>query len=161
MEFRKSDATITFNAILLFLGAIWIHGLIIYEFGDALISLKYHAYGAIVSSILIALACMMLSGLGKRIVVHPNSILFEEFSNNPIQRKDIVSFQTRKQRLPKGGSALWLVVKTRIDSKLVSRKLLQANKLIGINGIPVCNLNMYKENPDEILNKLREWHKAA
>lgn len=57
----------------------------------------------------------------------------------------------------KGSVCQWLVLRTQNDTDYADNKILKLNKVIGIDGIPVCNLASYECDTKAVVELINRY----
>ena len=96
----------------------------------------------------------IIRSVKRKIKLSDTGIIVEDFSKNEIPWTEIKSVKINSQILPKGGMAYWLTLGTENNNKYVNKTVQKLNTLLGIHGIPICNLSTYNVNNDLLLNKI-------
>ena len=156
MEFKKDRSRILLLAsIFLFLG-ILVQSYILYRGGFSDKTVEVSLYFLPITLLLIYFSVSIYRISCKKIVLDEEGLIVQDFCNDKIPWGHIKNASVKSQYIPRGGSACWLIIKTKNDAQYASSKINKLNKsLLGINGIPVCNLSAYKY-PSVVLNEIQK-----
>jgi hypothetical protein len=161
MVIVKDKSGLSFLIAILVMLSIFIHGYISWEGGVSIVALKLHIYALPVSAIFILLAYNIYRTLKNRLVLTESGLLVEDFSPNEFPWEVIRRASTKSQLTPRVGTCLWLVLHTNCDGDYMDRKVRNLNRVIGINGIPVCNLANYAGSAGKIVEAINLRAKNA
>lgn len=156
MTIEKEKGGSILIALIILSIIMFIHGYIVFRGGFANEALKLHIYVLPVSALLSLFAVGIIRSLGKKIIILKEGLLVEEFSPVPIPWSAIQLASIKKQFLPRGGECHWLVLQTINNSDYLSPRIQKLNRLIGINGVPVCNLSNYAGDTNANLNVIQQ-----
>lgn len=134
--------------------ALWAHGYIFWKGGISAEALKIHAYTAPVSALFTLFAFGIYRSLKRRLVISEAGLLVEDFSQIEFPWQVIHSASIQSQFMSRIGTIHWLVLYTKKDGAYASRIARHLNKLVDLNGIPVCNLAIYKGDPEAIVREI-------
>lgn len=154
MIVTKDKSGLLFLVAVLVALPIYAHVYVIWKGGFTLIALKLHLYILPFSVSFIVLAYSVYRSLKNRLVISESGILVEDFSPIEFPWGLIRRASIKSQLLPIGGACCWLVLHTSSDEEYVNRKIRRLNKLIGVDGVPVCNLATYSCNVKNILSTI-------
>jgi hypothetical protein len=154
MVFTKDKGRLVFIMTMVFALVIWVHGYIFWKGGISLQALKIHAYTFPVSAFFTVLAFGIYRSLNLRFVISDTGLLVEDFSRIELPWTVICSASIKIQYMPRGATIEWLVLHTKNDGAYAGRTIRRVNKLVGVHGIPVCNLATYKVDRQLILEEI-------
>lgn len=120
--------------------------------GLSAVALKIHFYALPVSALFLLFAYGLIRSINRRIVISETGLLVEESSSFEFPWSTLRRATTKSQLLPRGGACLWSVLDTRNDAAYANNTVRKLNKLIGIDGTPVCNLANYEGDADDIVS---------
>ncbi|WGO99136.1 hypothetical protein QFX18_03555 [Saccharophagus degradans] len=152
MVIKREKSQLLFLLIVVLFIPAFIHMYIGFSGGLSAVALKIHFYALPVSALFLLFAYGLIRSINRRIVISETGLLVEEFSSFEFPWSTLRRATTKSQLLPRGGACLWLVLDTRNDAAFANITVSKLNKLIGINGIPVCNLANYEGDADDIVS---------
>ncbi|WP_041324875.1 hypothetical protein [Saccharophagus degradans] len=152
MVIKKSRSQILYLCAVLLIIPAFLHGYIAFKGGVAEVALKLHVYLLSVSAIFFVLAYGLFRSINKKLVISDTGLLVEEFSSVEFPWSTLRKATTKSQLLPRGGACLWLVLHTKNDADYTNRTVLKLTRLIGVNGVPVCNLANYQGDAGKIVS---------
>ncbi|WP_444919132.1 hypothetical protein [Microbulbifer sp. JMSA003] len=142
-------------AILVIL-PVYVHGYCIWKGGFTNLALKVHLYILPFSIVFLLLSYGIFRSLKNKLVVSDSGLLVEDFSRIEFPWRVIRGASTKSQLLPRGGAVLWLVLHTTCDDNYSSLKIRRLNRMIGFDGIPVCNLLAYSGCAEKLLGIIKK-----
>ena len=140
---------------------IYAHAYSAWKGGFTEAGFQVHLYILPFSILFFLFALSIHRSLRNRLAATYSGLLVEDFSKVEFPWDVIERVSTRPQPLPRGGACLWLVLKTECDSKYTNRKVRKLNRLIGIDGIPVCNLSTYSGDVEKFLEIIEQRAASA
>ncbi|MEC9387096.1 MAG: hypothetical protein VX393_12110 [Pseudomonadota bacterium] len=151
MVLTKEKGGLKFLIIIFAVLPIFAHGYCAWKGGFTAAALQVHLYILPLSVLSFLFAFSIHRSLKNRLVVTDSGLLAEDFSKVEFPWKSIRRVSTKSQILPRGGACLWLVLHTCRDSDYASSKVRKLNRLIGVDGVPVCNLSTYAGDIERFL----------
>ncbi len=151
MVLTKEKGGLKFLVIICVVLPVYAHGYCAWKGGFTAEALQVHLYILPFSILLFLLGLSIHRSLKNRLVVTDSGLLAEDFSKVEFPWKSIRGVSTKSQLLPRGGACLWLVLQTCRDSDYANRKVRKLNRLLGVDGIPVCNLSTYAGDIEHFL----------
>jgi hypothetical protein len=130
---------------------VYAHSYCAWRAGFTAAALQIHLYILPFSALFLLFAFSIHRSLDNRLVITDSGFLVEDFSKVEFPWESIRRVSTKSQILPRGGACLWLVLHTCRDSDYSGRKVRKLNRLIGVDGIPVCNLATYAGDIERFL----------
>lgn len=152
MVVKREKSQLLFLLIVVLFIPAFIHMYIGFSGGLSAVALKLHFYASPVSALFLLFAYGLFRSINKKLVISETGLLVEEFSSVEFPWSILRRATTKSQLLPRGGGCLWLVLHTRNDAAYANNTVRKLNKLIGIDGIPVCNLANYEGHADDIVS---------
>ena len=156
MILTKDKGGLKFLVMIFMLIPISVHGYCAWKGGFGVETLKIHLYLSPISLLFILFSWSICRSLKNRIIASETGLIIEDFSKEEFPWRIIRNMSTKSQLLPKGGSCLWLILKTECDEKYHNSKIKRMNRLIGIDGIPVCNLAIYSKDIQRLLEYIQK-----
>ncbi len=106
--------------------------------------------------------CVVFSGLlylvarkmHLKIIVDDDGVVFEDLSPVKIPWSEIRSLTTKRRRLHGKNASTWLVIALAEKEKYVAPRIIKLGELMFDGGVPVCNLDSYREKSDIMLETL-------
>lgn len=147
----KDKSGLSFLIAVMVILPIYIHSYVVWKAGLSSVAFNLHLYIFPFSVLFFLLAYNIFRSLKKRVIISESGILVEDFSPVEFPWKIVNRASIKSQLLPRGGACHWLVLHTNCDAEYANRKVLKPNKIVGINGVPVCNLASYKGNAENVI----------
>lgn len=156
MTLTKSKGGLIFLIAVFLIIPVFAHSYCGLKAGVTMTALKLHLYLSPFTILFFLFSYAIYKSLNNRLVTSDSGLLVEDFSKIEFPWKEIKRVSTKIQILPRGGTSLLLVLKTNCDGEYASSKIRKLNRLIGIDGIPVCNLANYSGDVDGFLEVIKQ-----
>lgn len=117
-------------------------------------ALELGLYFLPISILFTVFAIQIYRNANNKIQLLSQGLLVEDFSKICIEWDKIKKVEGVVQRVPRAAPILWMVISTTNDLEYMNGKVKRMNKILGINGIPVTNLNVYSEDASVILENI-------
>lgn len=140
---------------------IFAHGYCFWKAGFTLVALKIHLFMLPITALFFIAAYSIHRSLKHKLVITESGLLVEDFSKVEFPWGKIRKVSTKLQSLPRGDSCVWLVLHTCCDDEYVNPKILKLNKLLGIEGVPVCNLATYSGGVESFVEAISQRARNA
>jgi len=157
MIINKSKTPTGFIAFVCVVLAIFIHGYIFYRGGFTSDAIELNLYILPFSLLFILFAVSIIRSSKNKLALNDHGLLVEDFSSSIIPWKVINVATLKTQILPRGSVCQWLVLRTQNDTDYSNNKILKLNKVIGIDGIPVCNLASYECDTKAVVELINRY----
>ncbi len=161
MVLTKDRSCLMFLIVIAVAFPLFAHGYCFWKGGFTLIALKIHLFMLPITVLFFLAAYSIHRSLKHKLVITESGLLVEDFSPVEFPWCKIRKVSTKLQSLPRGGSCLWLVLHTSCDDEYVNPKILKLNKILGIDGVPVCNLATYSGCVDSFLGAISQRARNA
>jgi hypothetical protein len=151
MVLTKDTGGLKFLITICVVLPVFVHGYCFWKGGFTTAGLQVHLYILPFSVLFFLFALSIHRSLKNRLAITDSGLLAEDFSKTEFPWKSIRRVSTKSQLLPRGGACLWLVLHTCRDSDYASSKVRKLNRVLGVDGIPVCNLSTYAGDKERFL----------